>query len=81
METKPSECVPVRQLQNQNKEGGKMKQLRKSQENRKICGVCGGLAEYANIDPTVVRLLWVLFSCVGGSGVLAYIVAAIIMPE
>lgn len=58
-----------------------MKQLRKSQENRKICGVCGGLAEYANIDPTVVRLLWVLFSCVGGSGVLAYIIAAIIMPE
>ncbi|MGN0506615.1 MAG: PspC domain-containing protein [Lachnospiraceae bacterium] len=58
-----------------------MKQLRKSQDNRKVCGVCGGLAEYANIDPTVVRLLWVLFCFAGGSGILAYIVAAIIMPD
>lgn len=44
-----------------------------------IAGVCGGLAEYINLDPTVVRLLWVLFSF-AGAGILAYIVAAIIMP-
>jgi phage shock protein C len=44
-----------------------------------ICGVCQGVAEYINIDPTVVRLLWVIFGFMG-FGILAYIIAAIIMP-
>jgi phage shock protein C len=44
-----------------------------------ICGVCQGVAEYVNIDPTVIRLLWV-FSALFGVGVIAYIAAAIIMP-
>ena len=57
------------------------KKLRKSSVDKKLCGVCGGIGEYFNVDPTVVRLLWVLFSIAGGAGVLAYIVAAIIMPE
>ena len=57
------------------------KKLRKSSVNKKLCGVCGGIAEYFNIDPTVVRLLWILFSLAGGAGLLAYIIAAIIMPE
>ena len=57
------------------------KKLRKSSVDKKLCGVCGGIGEYFNMDPTVVRLLWVLFSIAGGAGVLAYIVAAIIMPE
>ena len=56
------------------------KRLYRSNTNKMICGVCGGLAEYINIDPTVVRLLWVVFSLAGGFGVLAYIIAAIIMP-
>lgn len=56
------------------------KKLYKSREDRKICGVCGGIAEYINLDPTVVRLLWVLFACTG-AGILAYIVAAIVMPD
>ena len=43
--------------------------------------VCGGIAEYFNIDSTLVRLGWVLFSLLGGSGLLAYIIAAIIMPD
>jgi phage shock protein C len=47
--------------------------------NKMICGVCGGVADYINIDPTVVRLLWVVFAFTG-FGVLAYILAAIIMP-
>nr|MCR4699013.1 PspC domain-containing protein [Bacilli bacterium]MCR5345177.1 PspC domain-containing protein [Lachnospiraceae bacterium] len=47
------------------------KKLRKSEE-RKICGVCGGIGEYLGVDPTVVRLLWVLFCFAGGSGILAY---------
>lgn len=58
------------------------KELRRSLSNRKVCGVCGGIGDYLNIDPTVVRLLWVIFSIAGfGSGLLAYIIAAIIMPE
>lgn len=46
-----------------------------------VCGVCGGLAEYFGIDPTVIRLGAVAFCCLGGSGVLAYIIAAIIIPN
>ncbi|MBQ7943951.1 MAG: PspC domain-containing protein [Lachnospiraceae bacterium] len=57
------------------------KRLYKSQVNRKLCGVCGGIGEYLNIDPTVIRLLWILFSFCVGCGLLAYIIAAIIMPE
>lgn len=56
------------------------KRLTKS-SNRMICGVCGGVGEYLNLDPTVVRLLWVIFSCFGGAGLIAYIIAAIIIPE
>lgn len=57
-----------------------MKRLVKSNQNRIICGVCGGIAQYFNIDPTVIRLVWVLFCLAGGSGILAYVIAAIIMP-
>lgn len=47
-----------------------------------LCGVCGGLANYFTIDPTIVRLLWIVFLFVScGTALLAYIVAAIIMPE
>ena len=57
------------------------KRLYKSNQNKMIDGVCGGIAEYFGIDPTVVRLIWALFSLMGGSGVLAYIIAAIIIPR
>lgn len=57
-----------------------MKKLVKSTD-KKICGVCGGIGEYLGIDPTVVRLLWILFSVMGGAGVLAYIIAALVIPE
>ena len=57
------------------------KKLYKSHTDRKICGVCGGVAEYINLNPTVVRLLWILFACAGGAGLLAYIIAAIVMPD
>lgn len=56
------------------------KKLVKSNQNRFICGVCGGIAQYFNIDATIIRLIWVAFCLAGGSGVLAYIIAAIIMP-
>lgn len=59
-----------------------MKKLFRSSTDRKICGVCGGIAEYFNIDSTLVRLGVVLLSCLAsGTGVLAYIIAAIVMPE
>lgn len=58
-----------------------MKKLCKISEGKIIDGVCGGIAEYLNIDPTVVRLLWVVFSLAGGSGILLYIIAAILMPR
>ena len=57
-----------------------MKRLTRS-TNRMICGVCGGIGEYLGIDATVIRLLWVLLSVMGGAGLLAYIIAAIIIPE
>ena len=57
------------------------KKLCKSNTNKMVAGVCGGVAEYLGVDPTVVRLVWVLFTALGGSGLLAYILAAIIMPE
>lgn len=57
------------------------KKLYKSNQNKMLDGVCGGIAEYFGIDPTVVRLIWVLFSPMGGCGILAYIIAAIIIPR
>ena len=57
------------------------KRLHRSNENKVIAGVCGGIAEYFDMDPTLIRLAWILFCALGGSGVLAYIIAAIIIPE
>jgi len=58
-----------------------MKKLHKSATNCTISGVCGGIAEYFNMDVTIVRLLWIAFTLFGGSGIIAYIVAALIMPD
>ena len=57
------------------------KRLYKSNENKMLDGVCGGVAEYFNIDPTLIRLAWVVFCALGGSGIIAYIIAAIIIPR
>ena len=56
------------------------KRLHKSESDKKLCGVCGGIAEYFDIDPTLVRLAWIIFCLAGGSGVLGYIIAALVMP-
>ena len=56
------------------------KRLYKSRD-KKICGVCGGIAEYFDIDATVVRIVWALAAFSTGVGVAAYIIAAIIMNE
>ena len=57
------------------------KKLYRNTENKMLAGVCSGIADYFDIDPTLVRLGWVLFSLLGGSGLLAYLIAAIIIPE
>ena len=56
------------------------KKLYRSRSQKMFAGVCGGIAEYFNIDPTVVRILWALVSF-WGPGILAYIVCAFIIPE
>lgn len=58
-----------------------MKKLYKSKTDRKIFGVCGGIAEYFDIDSTIVRLLWVILVLAFGTGILAYIIAALVIPE
>ena len=57
------------------------KKLYKSNTEKKLDGVCGGIAEYFDVDPTVIRLAWVIFSLCGGSGLIAYIICAIIIPR
>ena len=57
------------------------KRLYKSSTDKKVCGVCGGIANYFDVDPTVIRLIWVIFTLAGGSGLIAYIIASIIMPD
>ena len=56
------------------------KKLYRNTNNKMIAGVCSGLAEYINIDPTIVRLIWALVG-LSGAGIVAYLVAAIIIPE
>ena len=58
-----------------------MKQLYKSNTNRKVAGVCGGIGEYLGIDPTLVRLGFIALSLLAGGGLAVYIIAAIIMPD
>jgi phage shock protein PspC (stress-responsive transcriptional regulator) len=57
------------------------KKLYRSRTDRKLVGVCGGIAKYFDIDPTLVRVGWVVVSLMAGSGILAYIVCALIIPE
>ena len=57
------------------------KKLYRSKTDKKIGGVCAGLANFLNIDPTIVRLIWALVGLCAGTGVLAYIVCALVIPE
>jgi len=59
----------------------KPKRLYRSGKKKVLGGVCGGIAEYFNVDPTIIRLLWVLFFLAYGAGILAYIVAWAIIPK
>jgi phage shock protein C len=56
------------------------KRLHRSRSEKMIAGVCGGLAEYLDMDPTLVRLLWVLVVLLAGSGILAYLILWVVIP-
>ena len=55
--------------------------LHKSTRDKKLAGVCGGLAEYLGVDPTIIRLAWALLIFGWGTGLIAYIVCAFVLPE
>ncbi len=57
-----------------------MKRLTKSRNNKMLCGVCAGVANYFGIDPTLIRIIWAILAFCAGTGLLAYILCAIIMP-
>lgn len=57
------------------------KRLYKVEEDRKVCGVCGGFAEYFNMDPTIVRVIWVILTFAWGTGLLVYFICALCMPN
>jgi phage shock protein PspC (stress-responsive transcriptional regulator) len=57
------------------------KRLYRSRKDRKIAGVCGGLGEYFNVDPVIFRILWVILLLGAGTGLLAYIIFWLIVPE
>lgn len=59
----------------------KGKKLYRSRENAMLAGVCGGIGEYFDIDPTIVRLAWVILGFCGSVGIWAYIIAAVIIPQ
>jgi len=58
-----------------------VKKLYRSKENRKIAGVCGGIAEYFGVDPIIVRLITLVLVLSAGGGLIAYIIAWIVVPE
>ena len=61
---------------------GDYRELRKSATNKTLCGVCGGIGEYFKIDPTLIRLLWVIVSIgSAGVGIVVYFIAAVIIPD
>ncbi|MDE6110629.1 MAG: PspC domain-containing protein [Eubacterium sp.] len=58
-----------------------MKRLYKDPSNKMICGVCSGLANYLNVDPTVIRLLWAIAIVFVGAGLWIYLICALVIPE
>ena len=55
--------------------------IHKSAGDRKICGVCGGIAEWLGVDPTLIRIAWAVLACGWGTGVLLYFIMAVILPQ
>ncbi len=75
--------MPIKSKENSGTDSAQpIKRLYRSQKDKMVAGVCGGVAEYLNVDPVVVRLVWVVATLLSfGLGILAYIVAWIIIPK
>jgi phage shock protein C len=58
-----------------------LKRLYRSRRDRKLAGVCGGLADYLEVDPVIPRLMWVIFAFAAGIGLLAYVVCWLVIPQ
>ena len=58
-----------------------MKKLYRSNTDRKLCGVCGGFAEYFDLDPTIIRLIFIFLTLFGGGGLLIYLICALVVPK
>ena len=58
-----------------------MKKLYRSNTDRKFCGVCGGLAEHLDIDPVIIRLIFIFLTLFGGGGLLIYLICALVIPK
>ena len=58
-----------------------MKKLYHSNTDRKLCGVCGGFAEYFDLDPTIIRLIFIFLTLFGGGGLLIYLICALVIPK
>ena len=74
-------CCQCGASQQQKAAGRPQKRLALSRTDKKIAGVCGGFAQYLDIDPTLVRLIWVIMALFVGWGVIGYVIAWIVMPE
>ncbi len=82
MQLREKHCVCSIEIKRSNAMNTSYKQLYRSTSNRMIAGICAGLGEYSNIDPTVIRLVAVLLLFVTGPGVvIAYLIMALIIPE
>lgn len=57
------------------------KKIYKIEEGKKLCGVCGGVAEYLNIDPTIIRVIWGILALAYGTGILLYFICAFVFPN
>jgi len=57
------------------------KRLYRSRTDRQVAGVCGGVADYLSLDPTIVRVIWVILTLAGGPGLILYIILALVVPE
>lgn len=58
-----------------------MRTLYRSRKNRVIAGVCGGLGEYLDIDPAIIRIVWILLTFLGGMSIVVYLLAWVILPD
>lgn len=64
-----------------NQKGGTHGKIHKSAHDKKICGVCGGIAEWLGVDPTIIRIAWAVLACGWGTGILLYFICAFVLPE